>query len=200
MHHPQLAQSNIPAITLGLANRPEPRYAEAMPGPFHPSVNSWKDLVVFPGWGKQDADDRSMTFAATIDIGGVTIPNLWFRGRCIEDQPDREVIFQLEVGKDGARTRVPLMRVDWRPLSGGHANVKGPPDLINTYIEGSHFHSFIVNWLEEEQRMRTTNLPVAVKISEPLQSFSELLDFVKIQFRINGIERVTEPEWVQELF
>lgn len=47
--------------------------------------------------------------------------------------------------------------------------------------------------------MRTSNLPVAQAISEPLQVFSDLLDFIKIHFRINGIEKITEPEWVEKL-
>jgi hypothetical protein len=170
-----------------------------MAGPFHPLVNSWKDIPSFPGWGLPDPDDRSMSFAAPLDIGGVTIAHFWLRGRCIEDQPDREVTFQLEVGNAGIRTRAPLIRVDWRPLSGGHGNTKGPPGIIGTTIKGTHFHPFELNWLEDEQRMRTSNLPLAEGITEPLQSFSELLDFIKIRFRINGIERILPPEWVEEL-
>lgn len=156
-------------------------------------------MSAFPGWGVPDPDDRSMQFLAPLDIGGVTIPNFWLRGRCTEDQPDRDVSFQLEIGKEGIRTRSPLMRVDWRPLGGIHGNFEGPPELIDTIIASSHFHEFELNWLEEEQRMRSSNLPVARKISEPLQSFSELLDFVKIHFRINNIDKISEPEWVQEL-
>jgi hypothetical protein len=140
-----------------------------------------------------------MAFTAPLDIDGVTIPHFWLRGRCIADQPDREVTFQIEVGSDGIRTRTPLMRVDWRPLSGGHGNGSGSFDLADTIISGSHLHAFDLNWLEAEQRMRTCNLPVACEITEPLQSFSELLDFVKIQFKINGIGKIVEPEWVEQL-
>lgn len=146
-----------------------------------------------------DDDDKSMAFTAPLDIGGVTIPHFWLRGRCIVDQPDREVTFQLEVGSEGIRTRTPLIRADWKPLSGGHGNGSGSFELADTIITGSHLHAFELNWLEEEQRMRTCNLPVACGITEPLQSFSDLLDFVKIQFRINGIEKITEPEWVEKL-
>jgi hypothetical protein len=140
-----------------------------------------------------------MSFTIPLDIAGVTIEHFWLRGRCIVDLPDREVTFQLEVGKDGIRTRTPLMRVDWRPVSGGHGNGDGPPELANTYVAGSHLHDFEMNWLDHEQRMRMSNLPVARQITEPLQNFTELLDFVKIHFRINGIEKITEPEWVEEL-
>lgn len=140
-----------------------------------------------------------MSFTAPLDIGGVTIPHFWLRGRCIEDQPDREVSFQLEVGREGFRTRTPLIRVDWRPLSGGHGNPNGSFDLADTFVAGSHYHAFELNWLEAEARMRTSNLPVAEEIIEPLQGFSDLLDFVKIRFRINGIEKIAPPEWVEKL-
>lgn len=170
-----------------------------MPGPYHPLVNSWKDLPTFAGWGVPDEDDKSMSFTAPLDIDGVTIPHFWLRGRCIVDQPDREVTFQLEVGSDGVRTRTPLIRADWRPLCGGHGNGSGSFELADTIITGSHLHAFDLNWLEDEQRMRASNLPVACGITEPLQSFSDLLDFVKIQFRINGIEKITEPEWIEKL-
>lgn len=162
-------------------------------------MNSQKDLVSFTGWGLPDDDDRKMQFTAPLDIGGVTVEHFWLRGRCIEDQPDREVTFQLEVGKEGNRSREPLMRIDWRPLSGGHGNADGPDGLADTIIAGSHFHSFELNWLEQEQRMRASNLPVARGIIEPLQTFKEVLDFVNIHFRINGVEDVLEPEWVQKL-
>lgn len=59
-----------------------------MPGPYDPYVNSWKDLSAFSGWGEPDDDDKSMAFTAPLDIGGVTLPYFWLRGRCIEDQPD----------------------------------------------------------------------------------------------------------------
>ena len=170
-----------------------------MPGPYHPLVNSQKELASFTGWGEPDEDDRKMQFTAPLDIGGVTIEHFWLRGRCVEDQPDREVSFQLEVGKEGIRTRTPLMRVDWRPLSGGHGNADGPDELADTIITGCHFHAFELNWLETEQRMRATNLPVARQIIEPLQTFKDVLDFVKIHFRINGLEKITQPEWVEEL-
>lgn len=158
-------------------------------------------MVRYPGWSKPKANGE-MSFVADLEIDGVSYENLHLRGTCIEHLPEREVMFQLEASSSDTRTRVPLMRVDWNPTSGGHRNARRglPEGIRGRFIKGSHFHPFETNWLEDEGRMRTNNLPAAVKIDPPLQTFSDLLDFVKKSFRISDVSLIQAPEWVADMF
>lgn len=171
-----------------------------MAGPFHPLVEKWKTIAGVVAWSPPDPMDGYMGFSVPLDVDGVTVENFALRGGCYAEHPDKAVTFQLEIGHAGTRTRTPLIRVDWRPLNGGHKNpAKGPTEHRLRFIRGCHLHPFELNWLEEMQKMRTSNLPLALEISPPLQSFSELLEFVKNQFRINDVSVVPEPEWVYKL-
>lgn len=172
-----------------------------MASPYDLFVLEEKRMVRFPGWSKPRANGE-MSFVADLEIGGVSYENLHLRGTCIEHLPEREVMFQLEVSSNSERTRVPLMRVDWNPTSGGHRNAKKglPERLRGRFIKGSHFHPFEENWLEDEGCMRAINLPVALEIHPTLQSFNDLLDFVKKSFRISDLSSIQTPEWVSDMF
>lgn len=172
-----------------------------MPNPYYDLVYLEKDIVGYPIWVRSDSDKHGLTLLAELEIEGVSYEKFNFRGTCLDNQPEREVLFQLEIGKPGIRTKIPLMRVDWNPLSGGHKNPKMgvPKKHRRKIIPGSHFHSFELNYLVDEERMREGNLPLAYGIEQPLQSFADLLDFVSKEFRINGIDRIMMPEWVENL-
>ena len=172
-----------------------------MSGPYDLFVYGEKRMIRFPGWSKPKANGE-MSFVADLEIDGVSYENLHLRATCIEHLPEQEVMFQLEVSSKSERTRLPLMRVDWNPTSGGHGNSKHrlPEPYRGTFIPGSHFHSFEANWLEDEQRTRESNLPAAVEINESLQSFSDVLDFVKKAFRISNVSSIQTPEWVSDMF
>lgn len=165
-----------------------------MPGPYHPIVEEWKDIAGFVSWSEADPSDRAMSFLVPLDVDGVTIEGLYLRGRCYEQSIDRDVLFQLELSPSDTRTRIPLMRAEWRPRSPQHKN----PDKVIIY--GSHFHTFDANWLEQEQRMRTGNLPFAVEIQPEISDFSKLLDFTGKKFRISNMSAVPVPGWTMTLF
>jgi len=171
-----------------------------MAGPFHPLVQRWKSLASPITWSAPSPIDGKLEFLAPLDIDGITIAELALRGIAFETRPDADVTLQLETGLSGTRTRIPLIRLDWRPFSPFHKNDrKGPPDLQGLIIRGSHFHPFEWNWLEDAQRMRSGNLPVAEEITDPLQTFIEMLDFAQTLFRIGDITSITEPEWAPKL-
>lgn len=172
-----------------------------MPSPYDDFIYSEKRMIRYPGWSKPKSNGQ-MSFVADLEIGGVSYENLHLRATCIEHLPGREVMFQLEISSVDERKRLPLMRVDWNPTSGGHGHSrKGLPDPHRgTFIAGSHLHPFEENWLEDEQRLREGNLPIAVRISESLQDFTSLLDFVGKTFRISDIRSIQAPEWVSDLF
>ena len=174
-----------------------------MPSPYDEFIFEQKRIVRNPGWSKPKQNGE-MSFVADLEIAGVSYENLHLRGTCIEHLPEREVMLQLEVSSANERTRLPLMRVDWNPTCGGHGHSKKntalPIELRGTFIPGSHFHPFEPNWLEQDQRMRETNLPIAVPISESLQRFSDVLDFVKKTFRISDVGSIQTPEWAEDFF
>lgn len=164
-----------------------------MPNPYVTLVESWKDIPANTKWSEPDPFDGEMSFLAPLTIAGVTVGTFSLRGTCFVDRPDFDVTFQLETGIHGQRTRLPLARVDWRPLSGGHKQPKKNGKRVMIY--GSHYHCLHDNWLEEEQRMRETNLPVAQALESDPADFSELLDLVRIRFRINNITGLGTPKW-----
>lgn len=172
-----------------------------MASPYDLFVQEEKRIVRYPGWSKPKANGL-MSFVADLEIGGVSYENLHLRGTCIEHLPEKEVMFQLEVSSTDERTRLPLMRVDWNPVSGGHQNSRKrlPEPYRGTFIPGSHLHPFAENWLDQEQRMREVNLPVAVAIPESLQQFSDLVEFVRKAFRISDVSAILPPEWIADMF
>ncbi|WP_264443781.1 hypothetical protein [Novosphingobium sp. JCM 18896] len=177
-----------------LAKSIQSRYAGLMPGPYHPLVEEWKTIAGTVEWSSPPAsEDGAIDFNVPLDIGETTVAGLALRGKAYGHLPDMAVTFQLEVGQDGMRTRVPLIRLDWKPRSQWHQNPN------KTRISGTHAHPFEANWLEGEQRMRRGNLPWAEKVAE-FHAFSEVLDYAKNLFRINDIDLIPIPEWSSTLF
>jgi len=170
-----------------------------MPNPYVTLVESWKDFPAGQGWSPPDAIDNVLSLYVPLSIGGVTVGSFALRGTCYADQPDRAVMFQLETGLHGQRTRLPLARIDWRPISGGHKNPSKGVSRKGSFIVGSHLHPLHSNWIEALGRMRESNLPVAEALPSEPANYWELLDLVRILFRINGIDALPEPEWAPKL-
>lgn len=161
-------------------------------------VSEWKSIVVFPGWSKPEKEDGYMRFSAPLEIGGIVEQGLTFQGGCYRDHPDRHVTFQL--CWHTIRGTVPLERLDWKSLQGGHTNRRaGPPDWAGKRVSETHLHAFELNWVVQEQRMRKGNLPLAMEISEELQTFEQLLQYTGNRFRIKNIAIVATPEWEYKL-
>ena len=164
-----------------------------MPGPFHPLVEQWKLLSRPVSWSLPSTVDGQISFLAALDIDGVTVVDFALRGIAYEQRVDAAVTLQLEIGSPGVRTRTPLIRLDWRPISLQHRN----PD--RTMVVGDHVHPFDLNWLEAEQRMRRHNLPFAVPLSPVIGSYGALLDAARSVFRISNVDSIPPPEWSPKL-
>jgi hypothetical protein len=67
-------------------------------------------------------------------------------------------------------------------------------------VPDTHLHSFELNWVEAEQRMKGGKLPCAEPIEQPLETFEHLRGFVGRCFRINNIALVPMPDWAYDLF
>lgn len=168
-----------------------------MPNPYLSLVESWKDLPLGVKWSEPDAIG-DMEMVVPLTLAGVTVASFSLRGTCNKERIDRDVLFQLEVGIPGKRTRLPLTRIEWRPHSQTHRNppVNGKPSPL---IFGSHHHTNAANWLEDQGRMREGNLPFAHPINPDPQTYEEFLDLVRISFRINGINTIGLPSWEPKL-
>jgi len=134
----------------------------------------------------------------SLEIEGVTIRGLFLRVRARADMPDEDVVFQLEYPSPGRRDTA-ISRVEWRPITPHKNQGNAPGDLRFLDIPGSHHHSFELNWLEIEDRMRRSNLPVASPISPDPANLDALLEFVRVSFRISGLELIPTPPWEKAL-
>lgn len=168
--------------------------------PYPALYNAPKALAFFPGWSKPEADTGYSWFNAPLEIGGVVEAGFVLHGGCLIDRPDQHVIFELRATAQQGSRLIPVARVDWRSVSGGHSNRRraGSP-VSGTRVSSSHIHAFELNWIEIERRMRT-DLGQAREFDQQIQSFEELRDMVKILFRINNLDIVAPPKWEYTLF
>jgi hypothetical protein len=164
-------------------------------------ASAGKAIAYFPGWSKPDDEDHYSYFQAPLSIGGVTEAGLFLAGGAMIDAPDKNVSFEIVLLTHGGAKRTKIMRLDWRSLRGGHTNQRryNCPDGCPGRTGETHFHSFQVNWMEHEQKLRGSRLPCAVNISENLQSYEQLRTYVGKHFQINNIDIVSPPEWEYKL-
>jgi len=160
-----------------------------------------KALAQFPGWAEPEGETGYCWFNAPIVIGGVVEQGLVLHGGCLKHVPDAHVTFVLQVTKLGTRRQIPLARIDWRSVTGGHSNPRRPGSPVSgKRCTDSHHHAFELNWLEQEQRMRSGNLPMADDIPQGIQTFEDVRDLAKVLFRINNIGIVLPPKWEYDFF
>lgn len=63
----------------------------------------------------------------------------------------------------------------------------------------THVHSFELNWVPSERRMKG-RLPCAEPIDPEPQGFEELREYVGNLLRISNIKLVPRPNWDYDLF
>lgn len=154
-----------------------------------------KRLSIWTGWSAPEPETGYCWFDAPLEIGGVVEAGFVLHGGSYKFHPDKHVTFELKVARPGVRRKIPLARVDWRSLTGGHSNRRGPAlPWAGKRVGDSHVHGFDINWLESEGRMRT-DLSQAEPIPEEIQSFESLREYAGILFRISNIDIVERPDW-----
>ena len=141
-----------------------------------------------------------MEMIIPLEIDNITIEGLSLRVSCYQPFPDRAVTFQLEMGIPEKRTRLPLLRFDWRPLNSPHKNPRrGHSFAAGQLIFGTHFHQFSLNWVQADERMRSGNLPFAIQVEPDPTDFKSVLDDIRSLFRISNIDLIQEPGWSRRL-
>ena len=156
-----------------------------------------KKLAVPARW--LDVDPEGFEVHVPLEIKGVIIEGLALRATCQRWCADRNVMFQLEYAPAGAKSK-PLARIDWKPHHTHNKKDRGPEDLQFKRQKDSHHHSFGLNWLLPEARIRSGNLPIAMPIVPEPESFKNLLALVDKEFRIPGLlNDFPEPPWEYRL-
>ena len=167
-------------------------------------VGAEKSIAVAVRWTLPDSDEGGfIRFQVALEIDGIIEAGLFLDGGAYAQHRDVNVSFELAVVSSGRHRRLPLVRVEWRSLRGGHSNQRkngceGP--WAGKRVPETHLHSFEGNWIEAKNRMRRGDLPCAEPIAEELQSFEALRAFVGRHFRINNIDVVPRPDWRYDLF
>lgn len=159
-----------------------------------------KRIAAFSGWSAPEPETGYCRFASPLEIGGVVEADFMLHGGAYRYHPDRHVTFELRLGRAGVKRKIPIARVDWRSLAGGHTNRRGPKlPWAGKRVGDSHIHAFELNWIEVEDRMRT-DLSQAEPLPPEIDSFESLRDHAGNQFNISNMKIVERPYWEYELF
>lgn len=157
-----------------------------------------KELSIDPDWKRRDRDEF-VRLVSPLDIDGVTIEGLRFTVSAHIYAPDRWVTFQMEYESLKHPRGVPMVRFEWRPRSPHNNRGIGPNEHRFIDICGTHIHPFDLNWNHSETQVRRGNLPIAVPVSHPIESFQEALDFVENEFRIKEVTGLLTPPWTGKI-
>ena len=160
-----------------------------------------KEIGHFPGWSNPDPESDYLWFDAPIEIYGIAEAGLVLHGGCFAHQSDHNVSFELRFLKKIGRRCIPLERLDWRSLQGGHSNPLYPrTEWSGIRVSDTHLHEFHLNFVKEEQRMRNGGLRIAREVCRPLETLDAAIEFVGRRLNMSNIQVVTEPSWVYDLF
>lgn len=165
-----------------------------MPGDLEKFWTAQKELSSNLEW-KRRGQDEYERLVIPLDIDGVTVEGLRFTGSAHIYSPDRWVTFQMEFESLKFPRGVPFVRFEWRPRSPHNNKGIGPPEYRHINIAETHIHPFDLNWAHSESQVRKGNLPIAVPVTQPIETFQEALDFVQNCFRIKGVSSVFPPNW-----
>lgn len=160
-------------------------------------------MSLFPGWSKPDPETEYTWFDAPLEIEGITETGLVLHGGCYRNRPDCSVSIELRIAKSKSLGRqcIPLERIDWRSLSGGHSNPRrsGHP-LSGKILPQTHIHTFSDNFSEATHKMKLGNLRMAQEIEPEPTDFETVRAIAGKRLRINNIELVERPDWRYDLF
>jgi hypothetical protein len=105
-----------------------------------------KTIGFFPGWSEPEVETSYIWFDAPIEIDGVTETGLVLHGGCFANRPDCHLSFELRIARSAGRRCIPIERLDWRSLEGGHTNRRKPrSNWSGRRVSETHLHDFWLN-------------------------------------------------------
>lgn len=170
--------------------------------PLRSLAEAEKTIPIGVAWTEPDKADGYTRFSVPLEIDGVVEAGLSLVGGAYNQHPDRHVTLEMAVLGSAVDRRIRLARIDWRSLRGGHSNHSRKCDgpWSGKRVPDTHLHSFDLNFIAAEDRMKRGKLPCAEPIPQALQTFEELRHFAGTCFRIKNIEIVPPPNWEYDLF
>lgn len=116
-------------LTHRLAKPPMARYAGGMA--FPELAAALKAIAQFPGWSEPEPETGYCWFNAPLMVAGVIEQGFVLHGGYLKHVPDANVSFELRALKPGARRTIPIARLDWRAVRGGHTNPRRPGSPVS---------------------------------------------------------------------
>lgn len=169
--------------------------------PLRKLVIAEKRIPIRVEWTSPERDGY-VRFLVPLEIDGIVDAGLTLSGGAYHPYRDQHVSLELAILDHNGSRRIRLARIDWKSLRKGHSNnarkCAGP--WGGERVPETHLHSFDLNYIEAEGRMKAGKLPCAEPIPEPLQTFKELRRFCGTCFKINNIDIVPPPDWEYDLF
>lgn len=160
-----------------------------------PVAAATKELAYIPSeWSESPYKNSTrLELVLPLRIDSVVQASVALRCSCLKEQPDRNLMMQVEIEPVGQR-RIPIERFEWRPLA-GHTNKVGPLELRFREFE-THIHLFNDNAeIGPDAFQPYRNLPVARPVEPDPNSFQEALAVCAERLKIVNATSIPEPHW-----
>lgn len=169
--------------------------------PFQTIMAAEKLVAGSPNWSKPEGVDQRQTLVAPLILAGRVMRGLELLGRASAALRNRDVSFILVyLPGDNRREAIQLARVDWRPKTAhSNDNPRTPPALLGLEMDGTHHHSFSLNW-SQSNGAPLKWLPIAEPIEPDYERFAELVDGVGKLFRIANAGTALNSPWPRDLY
>jgi hypothetical protein len=143
------------------------------------------------------AGEAISVLIALADSGGVGLEGVRLRVTAWPFRREFDVTATLEV--EGGRSFMTIARIDaWPPDPHINTVARRHPALrhLPNKIEGHHVHRFADNArIGRAAFVPVSNLPAAAPIDDELRSFRDFARIVEHEFRIDGFQRFSSPDW-----
>ncbi len=141
-----------------------------------------------------DEGENWKTSRVNLEMNGAPVPGLFLRIKSPAIRNAHGFLLQTEYQPDErVRSAFAIERVEWKV---GHTNSAiGPQEYHFLDIESSHIHKFDINYIEDENRMRQRNLPLAVPVDPDPHSLEDFLDCAEKLLRIKGVSGIDRPDF-----
>lgn len=144
-------------------------------------------------------DGRYYRFDVALNVNGMGLAGLTLKGKAPIDIPNRGVAITMCWRPARARPEA-FTRACWRPL-GIHKPKKWRPSWgVPQTIGGSHLHCPDGNWIEDESRVRSGNLPYATPIEPEPETFEKFVALVQNLYNVEGLSGAIASPWPQDIF
>jgi hypothetical protein len=142
---------------------------------------------------------RRVMFESRVNMKSTVPRGVWFRASLIPQFAD-SATFQLECESPGAKARIPLFRLDWRPMGVHRNGGLGPPELRGLFIEAgvTHVHSCLDHIDEETGELGSGSLTARV-VSPDFDSYDAALIWFCEKTRILNLGDIPPPPTQGEL-